>query len=74
MSETKKAVPETCKHKHELMALFKRSPYWLGYTIVEAVTNPDNPNRDLFFDTLEEIGITVSGRAILAGERNFYQN
>ncbi len=68
-----RGIPEGCGNTRELTELLmgERGNYWMGYVIFQAVTNPHNPHREMFLDTLEQLGITISPEALQAGERNF---
>lgn len=68
-----RGVPEGCRNTHELMELLmgECGNYWMGYVIFQTVTNPGNPHRQLFRDTLEQLGITISPEALKAGQRNY---
>ena len=68
-----RGVPEGCRNTHELMELLmgECGEAWMGYVIFQTVTNPNNPHQQLFRDTLEQLGITISQAAMLAGQRNY---
>ena len=66
--------PYGCKDTHEVMEslMGECGEAWMGHIIFQAVTNPGNPDRQLFLDTLQELGITISSSAMKAGEQNYH--